>query len=138
MAYATSYDIQDRLGRELTPEELPLVDIRLEDVERLIKRRIPDLASRITAGTIHEDDLIQVEADSVLRLLRNPDGLFSETDGNYTRMYSTNSITNGRLVILPEEWAVLGYYSSVSVLVPVTIPAGLSPGGSVHPFMTGG
>jgi hypothetical protein len=54
-------------------------------VERRILRRIPDLADKVTAGDIDAADVIQVEADVVLRLVRNPDGYASETDGTATR-----------------------------------------------------
>jgi hypothetical protein len=40
-------------------------------VERRILRRIPDLAYKVTAGDIDAADVIQVEADVVLRLVRN-------------------------------------------------------------------
>ena len=52
MASATASDIGVRLGRELAAEEVLLVEVRLDDVERRILRRIPDLADKITAGDI--------------------------------------------------------------------------------------
>jgi Phage protein Gp19/Gp15/Gp42 len=67
----------------LTDEETTLVATRLADVERMILRRIPDLADKITDGDIDEADVVIVEADVVLRLVRNPDGDASETDGTY-------------------------------------------------------
>jgi Phage protein Gp19/Gp15/Gp42 len=70
MAYAGSFDVSVRWGRALSPEETQLVDQRLADVERMILRRIPDLAEKITAGDIDADDVIQVEADAALRLVR--------------------------------------------------------------------
>ena len=75
MTYATSSDVAVRLGRELTTEESSLVEIRLDDIERRIKRRIPDLAEKITAGDVDEADVVQVEADVVLRLVRNRTGI---------------------------------------------------------------
>lgn len=119
MAYASSTDVTVRWGRVPTTEEAAAIDVRLEDVERLILRRIPDLEDQITAGTILEEDLIQVEADAVLRLARNPDGYVSETDGNYTYMLSQQQ-TMGRLEILPEEWDLLGVSRGrLSFLTPV-------------------
>ena len=82
MSYASASDVQARLGRELTEEETDLIDVRLDDVERMIKRRIPDLDDQITAGDLDVEDVKQVEADAVLRLVSNPEGYFSETDGN--------------------------------------------------------
>ena len=107
MAYASSVDVQYRLGRELSDEEQILVGTRLEDVERMIRRRVPDLDEKISDGDIAEDDLIQVEAEVVLRLIRNPDGLFMETDGNYSYQFSREA-ASGRLEIRREEWMLLG------------------------------
>lgn len=117
MAYATVEDVTARWGRTPTDEETDLINVRLYDVERMIKRKIPDLGTRATDPDYRED-LIQVEADAVLRLVRNPDGYLSETDGNYTYML-TQEMASGRLEILPEEWEVLGVVKrGFSILVP--------------------
>ena len=83
MAYAEATDVGTRLGRTLTDEETSLVNTRLEDAERRILRRIPDLADQIEDETIDVEDVKQVEADA-LRLVRNPDGYRSESDGTYS------------------------------------------------------
>ncbi len=135
MTYATSSDVGVRLGRELTTEESSPVEIRLDDIERRIKRRIPDLAEKITAGDVDEADVVQVEADVVLRLVRNPDGYLSETDGNYTYMFRQD-LANGKLEILAAEWETLGVVTgAVAQLVPTFSDGPATP---VHPFMFGG
>jgi hypothetical protein len=135
LTYATTSDVAIRLGRELTAEETSLVEIRLDDVERRILRRIPDLDDQITAGDIDEADVVQVEADAVLRLVRNPDGYLSETDGNYTYMFRQD-LANGKLEILAAEWETLGVVTgSVAQLVPTFSDAPAPP---VRPFMLGG
>lgn len=120
MALATSTDVSVRWARELTPEEEALVNLRLEEVERMVRRRIPDLDQRITAGTVLEADVVQVEADAVLRLVRNPEGYLSETDGNYTyTLQRSDDGPAGRLALTPEEWRVLGVTTgALSVMVP--------------------
>lgn len=107
MAIATAQDVENRWVRDLSEEENTLVNTRLEDAERLIRRKITDLDAQITAGTILEDDVKMVEADAVLRLLRNPEGFTQETDGSYTYMLS-QQLASGKLEILPEEWEALG------------------------------
>ena len=95
-------------------------------------RRIPDLADKITAGDVDEADVIQVEADAVLRLVRNPDGYLSETDGNYTYMFRQD-LANGKLEILAVEWETLGVVTgSVFQLVPVFSDAAGYAGPPVH------
>lgn len=107
MAYATNTDVTVRWAHTPSPAEIALIDIRLEDVERLIRKRIPNLDDLILNGTIDVDDVKQVEAEAVLRVVRNPDGFVSETDGNYTYQLSHATVA-GRLEILPEEWLLLG------------------------------
>ena len=79
--------------------------------------------------------MVQVEADIVLRHVRNPDGYASETDGTYGYTFS-REMASGRLEILPEDWAALGVVTGVvAQLVPVFSDAPAPP---VHPFMMGG
>lgn len=107
MAYATADDVAVRWAKELSAEESALVETRLEDVERMIKRRIPGLDTEIEAGRIDVEDVVQVESDAVLRLARNPEGYASETDGNY--MYQLRSdLASGKLEITDDEWEILG------------------------------
>ena len=123
MAYATSDDVAVRWARTPSDEEAALIEVRLEDVERMIRKRIPTLDDLVSDGDILEDDLIQVEADSVLRLVRNPEGYVSESDGNYT--YQFNQQTSaGKLEILPDEWTLLGVSESggLFALTPYLLP----------------
>lgn len=124
--YADSGDVVTRWGKD--PDDVDdaitaLITVRLGDVERMIKRRIKDLDTQVDAGDIDEEDVKQVEAEAVLRLVRNPDGYQSETDGNYTYMLQQD-LSSGKLEILPEEWEILGVTSnSMFVLVPNAVLA---------------
>jgi len=111
MTYASADDVSVRWGRPITDEQKALIEARLADVERMIKRRIKDLDAKITAGTVDIEDVKQVEADAVLRIVKNPDGFLQETDGDYSYMLSADT-ASGRLEILPEEWERLGYIKS--------------------------
>ena len=48
-----------------------------------------------------------MESDVVLRLVRNPEGYFSETDGDDTYMLRQD-LASGKLELLPEDWETLG------------------------------
>jgi hypothetical protein len=117
MAYAAAEDVQARFLRTLDTDEQRVVTTRLDDAERMIRRRITDLDAQIVAGTIDQDDVIQVEADMVLRLIRNPDGYSSETDGNYSYTISSQ-VASGVLEVLPDEWALLGVRRGAFILAP--------------------
>ena len=134
MALATiEDDIQPRLGRELTESEAEIVAIRLDDAERLIRHRIPDLLARVSANTIDEFDVRYIEAEAVLRLIRNQDGIQSESDGNYS--YQLNyQVASGKLSINDDEWRLLGISSGVHVIRPVPewTPC-TAEGGAINP-----
>ncbi|QGH80577.1 head-to-tail adaptor [Mycobacterium phage Rahalelujah] len=119
MAYAKSSDVVELWAKEPEPEVLALIDRRLDQVERMIKRRIPNLDTKVAASAVFEADLIDIESDVVLRLVRNPEGYLSETDGAYTYQLATD-LSQGKLVILDDEWTTLGVnrLSRMSVIVP--------------------
>lgn len=71
MTYAAAADVTTLWAKEPEPEVISLIERRLEQVERMLKRRIPDLAVRIAAGDIDEVDVVEIEADAVLRVVRN-------------------------------------------------------------------
>lgn len=108
MAYAQRGDVTGRhIGVPLDETVLAVVDIRLNDAERLIKNRIPDLDAKILASDIDEADVRMVEAEMVLRLIRNPEGFTQESDGNYSYMLSV-AVASGRLEVRKDEWGQLG------------------------------
>src|SRR5690349_7288370 len=73
----------------------------------MILRRIPDLLEQVAAGGLDEEDVRDIEAEAVLRVIRNPEGLYSEQDGSYGYQLSREAADNS-LRVLPEEWAILG------------------------------
>lgn len=107
MTYAEAADVQAVLGRTLTAEETALVERRLAQVERKILRRIPDLADQIAAEEIDQADVVDIEAEAVLRVIRNPEGLYSEQEGSYGYQLSREA-TDNSLRITAEEWERLG------------------------------
>ncbi len=120
MAYATADDVVTLWAKEPEPEVMVLIERRLEQVERMIRRRIPTLDALVAASDTFEADLIDIEADSVLRLVRNPEGYLSETDGAYTYQLQQD-LSAGRLQVLDDEWTILGVFrlSRMSTLAPL-------------------
>lgn len=128
MAIATFEDVEVRFFRDLTEEERPLVESRLCDAENKIRMKVPDLDARILANPALADTVVRVCADAVIRLVRNPEGYVQETDGNYTYMLS-HSTADGRLTILPEEWADLGVRKGIQTFLalPRMVGEGYEP-----------
>jgi hypothetical protein len=125
MTYAVATDVTNRLGRDVSDNTalITLITTRLADVERLLIRRITNLVAQLGASppTLDVNDVIQVEADAVLRLARNPEGYVSETDGNYTYQLAQD-MSAGALAILPEEWEILGVTDGGPFLIAPNIP----------------
>ncbi|NVN51315.1 Gp19/Gp15/Gp42 family protein [Mycolicibacterium hippocampi] len=141
MSYASPSDVSDRLGRPLSTDEASQVEALLSDAELLITTRIPDLDAKITADELSEQIVIMVESNAVVRLIRNPAGYTSETDGEYT--YQVNwRLASGSLMITDHEWSLLGA-SSGAFAIDVRPRTWFeryyadAPQG-VHPFMWGG
>lgn len=116
MAYATVADVESRF-RELDEEEAAIVETRLGDAELILKTRIPDLDDKVTDSDVYHDLVVMIEAEAVLRLMRNPDGYKSETDGNYSYEIDIR-VASGRLDILADEWALLGVQRGVYTIRP--------------------
>ena len=122
MSYAIPDDVVARWGKQATPEEIALIDVRLGDVERMIRRVIPDLDDQVDAFAngdpgIDVNDVKQVESDAVLRLARNPEGYLSESDGSYTYQFR-HDLSTGSLSILPNEWLTLGVSRGFKLVIP--------------------
>lgn len=117
MAYATHEDVQSRYEQDLDERLQAIVDVRLGDAERLIRNKMKDLDDQITANTLDVELVKQVEAEMVLRLIRNPEGYSQESDGNYSyAIYQ--QVASGRLEVMDDEWDLLGLGSGMWILAP--------------------
>src|SRR5690606_25188617 len=106
LAHATADDGANRLGRPLSPDEVPGVERLLGDAGVKILSRLPMLHEYVATGKMSQDAVVLVEANAVLRVVRNPEGFRSEQEGDY--LYARDVATaSGLLNILPDEWALL-------------------------------
>lgn len=101
MTYADVYDVQVRLGRPYDGQvEVELARAKLGDVETLIRTRLGDLS------LLDRDALVMVEAEAVVRVLRNPDAKTNERIDDYSWGRHA-SVASGLLYVTDEEWALL-------------------------------
>lgn len=119
MALATPADVAARLGRELAPEEITQVAVLLDDTELLLRARIPDLLEKVESGEIDRAVVVMIEANMVMRVLRNPQGFTQETDGNYSYTVS-EKVASGLLDVTDVEWALLGVTGGLFLIAPTT------------------
>jgi hypothetical protein len=103
MTYATGADVQAVAGRELDTAETAIVKRRLAQVHWMI----PDLAAKTADGDPDQDDVRDIEAEAIYRVVSNADCIRSENDGQYGYTLSAEA-ADDRLRVTADEWAVLG------------------------------
>ena len=119
MALATESDVVTSMMRELTPAESQHVDALLERAERKIRTRVPDLDTRAKDDPDFKQRVIDITAEAVARVFRNPSGYTQENEGNYG--YSLNfRVASGLLDILDSDWAELGVGGGLGTILPTT------------------
>lgn len=107
MAYATITDVSTRLGRPITDaSEIAQVEAWIGDVESLILARLPGLPAAVIDGTPTAATVAMVEANAVIRKIKNPDGKVAEGIDDYNYRLNENA-RKGELFLTDEEWALL-------------------------------
>ncbi|MDY6143743.1 MAG: Gp19/Gp15/Gp42 family protein [Arcanobacterium sp.] len=98
-------DIEALLMRPLSTVEASYVPMLLERAMRVITRA----ASTYQVGVeeLNTDAVRDVQTMLVARLLRNPSGYRSESDGQYTYSIDTTA-ANARMELTPDDLADLG------------------------------
>ena len=113
MTVATASDVEDRVGRPLTPSETVRVTALLRDAEVEIRRLGPD---RLTDPD-WEDAVISVECAMVIRAARLPDALGSVVPATEGVGYESQPLTQGAVYIRRSERRTLGLPLTGSVQV---------------------
>lgn len=129
--------------RPLTSRQVTVARTKLADAERRIVRRMAkagrDFYAEVAADEAKDEDdptkgfkadVIEVEAEAVARVLKNPDGLKSEGLENYQKSRD-KSLADGQLRITAEDWQQLGLRVSTrgkAFSVDTTPDAALTPG----------
>lgn len=80
---------------------------KIDEAVRLLIRKVPTVVARMAAGSIDPDFVKDKVVGAVLRVLRDPEGIQSETEGNYA--YKRNPIVaSGNIWFTKDELADLG------------------------------
>lgn len=132
MTYAVIADVSTRLGRPIVDAlEVAQVNAWLGDVEALILARIPNLAEFVTAGDPTADLVKSVEANAVIRKIKNPNGYVSEGVDDYNYRLNENA-RKGDLFLTDDEWDLLTPSGSSAAF---TIRPYGAPGYSTTPYL---
>lgn len=108
------------LFRPLSAAEQSLTRGLLRRASAIIRGRYPDVDARVAAGTLSADTASLAAINMVLPVLRNPNGLRSESVGPFSRAFDVSRAA-GLLVLTADEEALL--------LAPATQDA--VPGGTI-------
>lgn len=102
---ATVGEVAAQFGT-LTPAQEGLTAWLVRAASKLLRSYYPLLDANIAAGRVDPDVVSLVVVNAVLRVLRNPQGLRSETVGPFSRSYDT-SVAAGMLAFSKDELLIL-------------------------------
>lgn len=99
--FAAVGDVAAQYG-SMTPAEESLAGWLLRAASNMVRSRRPLIDQQIATGVVSGDLVALAVTNMVLRVLRNPSGLRSETVGPFSRSYDT-SVAAGLLVWTDDE-----------------------------------
>ena len=105
--YATISDVEKEYEGTIPRRLYEWLDRKLTNAERVLKSKLGDPAVWIAAGKCTTDDVRLVVCNMVLRLVRNPQGLRTQTAGPYSTTLDQRNAA-GRLIITREDRQLLG------------------------------
>lgn len=105
--WVTAQDVRDAAyGLYISDDELAQLEKLVLRAERLIVSRVPNLEQRIADGRLSVDTVRGVVERMVLRVVRNPDGVQSDSTGGVSTAFWRNS-ASGVIELLQEDLADL-------------------------------
>lgn len=121
---------------ELDDDQEQLTAYLLKAASKMVRQRFPLLDQQMVAGSLDADVVALVVSGMVLRVLRNPEGLRSETTGPFSRTYDTSAAA-GLLVVTQDDARGLIPPDSVAggrVRFPVAGTIRVQPGMAPPPY----
>jgi hypothetical protein len=105
--WATALDVQARYEQDIPENLARVLGTKLDDAQTLVENQVGDIQAAIDADRTSAKNVRLVLCDMVIRWLRNPGAMRTETVGPYG--YSRDgSITSGKLYLTAEDRRMLG------------------------------
>lgn len=98
----------------------PTVDEYIDEAETILSVRLGDLDAWIAVDPVREARLKTVVKRMVRRVLKNPDGFESESEGDYSYTRS-RALRSGEIYVSAADWRILG----IKIRRPRSIRLGL-------------
>lgn len=129
MASMTVDKLKERYEGDLTVRfSDTYLQVKIEDAEELIAGDHPTVAGRLASGVLSQNNYQRIVAAIVFRVIRNPDGLTSESEGGVSVGRNLN-VASGDMWITDKEIATLtGVKPSASRSLPGTASIGVDAG----------
>ena len=105
--YTTVLDVEAEWNHPVPPEVAGHVVWLIDKAERMIRKRVSNLQTRIDDDLIDAHDVAIVAAAMVVRSLNNPRGFQAETAGDYSYQLGPAAAA-GRMYLAADERALLG------------------------------
>lgn len=97
-------DVATLRGGTLSTAQSGLARYLLRAASKMVRRAFPEIDDNLDAGTLDADAVAHTVANMVARVLRNPDGLRSQSIGPFSYAYDTQ-IAAGELVLTDADAA---------------------------------
>lgn len=109
MSWTDPPDVIDAWIGEGAPSDPDLVQVWIDKAEREVMYRVPDVLTRISAGDLDQQVVIDVVVAMVTRVFRNPEGFRQKatTAGPFTESSTFGGNIPGALGLTDEELAKL-------------------------------
>lgn len=104
--YAVLPDVLTAYEDDIPDERHRWVTELILRAERALNSKVSGIQSRIDAGELDKLRVTDVVVNAVCRVIRNPEGLLIETEGNYSRQ-ADRAVASGRLFFDADDLAAL-------------------------------
>jgi sulfur transfer complex TusBCD TusB component (DsrH family) len=131
--FATVDDVVARYDGEIPMDKLAYVDQQLSDAEVEVTAIAGDLMARIVAGKTTAAGIKVVLCRMVIRLLRNSDGVATQSVGPFSYTLD-KQVASGRLFVSPADRRLLGLRGGSS---SVALSDGALEHVAAHPYPWG-
>jgi hypothetical protein len=113
--WATALDVQARYEQDIPENLASRLGTKLDDAQTLIESRLGDIQAAIDADRTSAKNVKLVLCDMVIRWLRNPGAMASETVGPFGYRRDP-SIRSGKLYLTADDRRLLGLQASAGTV----------------------
>lgn len=112
--------VQNSYDKPIAPERAAWVNQKIDEAARELLSYIPNLLERISLGLVDQEFVNDKVIGSVLRVVRNPEGFETETEGDYA--YRLNkTVASGDIWYLERDLIAMGWVAPLKKQTPRTV-----------------